>query len=66
MVEDRVTMDLMTAFYRNLWDKKLSKAESLRQAQLTVGFGRTESPTAGKTQLAPELWAAWTLSGDWR
>jgi CHAT domain-containing protein/tetratricopeptide (TPR) repeat protein len=74
MVEDRVTTDLMTAFYRNLWDKKLSKAESLRQAQLTVGFGLAEAtqtnakapPTTTKAQLAPELWAAWTLSGDWR
>jgi CHAT domain-containing protein/tetratricopeptide (TPR) repeat protein len=33
-VEDSATRMLMTEFYRNLWEKKLPKAEALRQAQL--------------------------------
>ena len=35
-VNDVATMVLMEEFYRNLWEKKLSKREALRQAQLTV------------------------------
>ena len=33
-VEDRATMVLMTRFYRNLWEKKMSKLDSLREAQI--------------------------------
>ena len=35
-VNDVATMVLMEEFYRNLWEKKLSKREALRQAQLTI------------------------------
>jgi CHAT domain-containing protein len=35
-VDDNATQALMTEFYRNLWEKKLSTLESLRQAQLTM------------------------------
>ena len=35
-VNDVATMVLMEEFYRNLWEKKLSKREALRQAQLKV------------------------------
>jgi CHAT domain-containing protein len=35
-VDDEATKALMVEFYRNLWEKKLSKLESLRQAQLTM------------------------------
>ena len=35
-VDDRATQALMVEFYKNLWEKKLSKLESLRQAQLTM------------------------------
>lgn len=35
-VSDDATCALMAEFYRNLWEKKLSKVESLRQAQLAV------------------------------
>jgi CHAT domain-containing protein len=35
-VSDEATRALMTEFYRNLWEKKLSRIESLRQAQLTM------------------------------
>ena len=33
-VPDRATQMLMTRFYENLWDKKMSKLEALRQAQI--------------------------------
>jgi CHAT domain-containing protein len=35
-VNDEATQALMALFYRNLWEKKLSPAEALRQAQLTL------------------------------
>ena len=35
-VDDVPTLVLMEEFYRNLWEKKLSKREALRQAQLTL------------------------------
>jgi CHAT domain-containing protein len=35
-VNDGATQALMTLFYRNLWEKKLSPAQALRQAQLTL------------------------------
>jgi CHAT domain-containing protein len=35
-VEDDATRALMTEFYRNLWGRKLPKAEALRQAQLRL------------------------------
>jgi len=35
-VPDEATQRLMSEFYKNLWEKKLSKLESLRQAQLTM------------------------------
>ncbi len=41
-VDDVATQTLMIEFYRNLWEKKLSKGEALRQAQLEMirGFDR--------------------------
>jgi CHAT domain-containing protein len=35
-VSDAATSVLMEEFYANLWQKRLSRAEALRQAQLTV------------------------------
>jgi CHAT domain-containing protein/tetratricopeptide (TPR) repeat protein len=35
-VDDQATQALMVEFYRNLWERKLSKVEALRQAQLTM------------------------------
>src|SRR5262249_52995003 len=35
-VDDGATQALMSLFYRNLWEKKLSPPEALRQAQLTL------------------------------
>ena len=79
-VDDTATQVLMIEFYRNLWDKKLSKTESPRQAQLTM-LNRYDSrqqklvsrglklvtPAQGSEEsapLAPYYWAAFMLSGD--
>ena len=35
-VDDNGTRTLMEEFYKNLWEKKLGKLESLRQAQLAM------------------------------
>jgi CHAT domain-containing protein/tetratricopeptide (TPR) repeat protein len=78
-VPDRATQELMTRFYHNLWHKKLSKVEALRQAQLWLlregardpgllrAFERPGRPPASKGgRVSPEFWAAFVLSGDWR
>jgi CHAT domain-containing protein len=55
-VPDAPTADLMTEFYRNLTEKKLDKAQSLRQAMLHI----LNNP---KTK-DPSQWAAFTLIGE--
>jgi CHAT domain-containing protein len=79
-VDDSATHALMVEFYRNLWEQKLGKLESLRQAQLAMirrydpkrarmseprGLTLTTKDRREPT-LAPFHWAAFTLSGDWR
>ena len=55
-VPDAPTAELMTEFYRNRTEKKLDKAQSLRQAMLHI----LHNP---KTQ-DPRQWAAFTLIGE--
>jgi len=54
-VPDTPTAELMTEFYTNLNQKKLDKAQSLRQAMLKV---------MGKNPDNPKAWAAFTLLGE--
>jgi CHAT domain-containing protein len=73
-VNSAATRWLMIDFYRNLWQKKMTRIEALRQAQLKMLRG--EFPPPGKAvddqspdksrRLSPFFWAAFTLSGDWR
>ena len=74
-IPDRATMQLMQRFYENLWDKKMSKLDALREAQIWMlkegrqrGLDLEEpgpkKPTSGR--LPPRYWAAFVLSGDWR
>ena len=53
-VPDESTAFLMTEFYKNWKDRKLTKAQSLRQAMLTT---RTKYPR-------PLDWAAFSLIGE--
>jgi CHAT domain-containing protein/Flp pilus assembly protein TadD len=54
-VPDAPTAELMTEFYRNWQEKKLDKAQALRQAMLTI----MKRPNA-----KPRDWAAFTLIGE--
>ena len=78
-VDDRATQSLMSDFYENLWEKKMSKGEALRQAQITMlregirggkSGQRSLVPVEGSgdstTRPTPYSWAAFVLSGDWR
>ncbi len=53
-VPDAETALLMTQFYRNVQEKKLDKAQALRQAMLTVMQDHRD----------PRKWAAFTLIGE--
>jgi CHAT domain-containing protein len=57
-VDDRVTAELMTRFYRALLVDGQGPAEALRQAQLSI---RRETAWH-----APYYWAGFLFQGDWR
>jgi CHAT domain-containing protein len=73
-VDDLVTRFLMERFYRNLWEKEMSRLEALREAQLYVldhpeeirGSELVETDAEAKPRTSPRYWASFTLSGDWR
>ena len=78
-VDDDATKTLMIEFYTNLWSRRLSTLEALRQAQLSMlrhynpiqkalnrGALISSDPLTTSFGLAPYYWAAFTLSGDWR
>ena len=60
-VPDEETKALMGAFYTNLWQKKLSPLESLRQAQLAML--RSYDPQAGRLR-APDFSQAARAADD--
>ncbi|MEC4851492.1 MAG: tetratricopeptide repeat protein [Jaaginema sp. PMC 1079.18] len=56
-VDDAATAEMMTRFYRLLWQEGLSPPEALRAAQLEM---------QRETQWTePFYWAAFTLQGEW-
>lgn len=57
-VNDEATAILMAQLYRNLSDRQITKAEALRQAQLTV----LRNP---KFRQHPFFWAPYVLVGNW-
>jgi CHAT domain-containing protein len=69
-VPDGKTSQLMQRFHMNLWHKKMSKLDALRDAQLWMmrTGGKELSPDNGAStaRVAPYYWAAFVLSGDWR
>jgi CHAT domain-containing protein/Tfp pilus assembly protein PilF len=79
-VDDSATQVLMKEFYSNLWQKKLGKLESLRQAQLRMlreydpkqrklasrGLDVSAGDASDTPRGSPFFWAAFVLSGDWR
>ena len=76
-VDDRVTQFLMERFYRNLWQKKMTRLDAMREAQLYLlknpqqvsellrSVKRAED-SQKFSDVSPFYWAAFTLSGDWR
>jgi CHAT domain-containing protein len=75
-VPDQPTQVLMEQFYSNLWQKKMSKLEALRAAQLWMlregkthpgvarGMEREDAPKPDKTGRLPAYyWAAFMMSG---
>jgi CHAT domain-containing protein/Tfp pilus assembly protein PilF len=72
-VHDAATSMLMQRFYENLWDKKLGKLESLREAQIWMLRQQgSRNPALAANQagssapLPPFFWAPFFISGDWR
>src|SRR5262249_51363485 len=68
-VPDDATEALMVEFYRNLWERQLSRLESLRQAQIALLEGKVYRPREADAnapkRLPPYHWAAFVLSGSW-
>jgi CHAT domain-containing protein len=64
-VEDGATALLMEEFYTNLWQRKLSRLEALRQAQLTV-LRHPERVAERRKELAAELAARAIKTGKAR
>jgi CHAT domain-containing protein len=68
-----VTSDpLMVEFYDNLWIKKMSRIEALRQAQLKIMHEGIKYLPKERTRghenalLPPFFWGGFVLAGDWR
>jgi CHAT domain-containing protein len=57
-VQDRTTAELMTRFYRALWQDRLPAAAALRKAQ--------QSLSSDPRYKDPYSWAGFVLQGDWR
>jgi len=57
-VDDRATSELMTRFYTALLREKLSPAQALRQAQLSL--------LREERWRAPYYWAGFIFQGEWR
>jgi CHAT domain-containing protein len=55
-VDDIATKDLMVEFYQNWYEKRMTKAQAMRQAMLEVM----------KTHEKPSKWAAFTIMGEAR
>ena len=79
-IHDAATRLLMMRFYRNLWQKKMSKQESLREAQLWIIRSARAAERSGRKPTSatldsnelpshlqhPFIWAPFILSGDGR
>jgi CHAT domain-containing protein len=73
-VDDRATQELMIKFYDNLWNKRLSRIEALRQSQIWMlregskdeGIVPRANGQPHSDGAPPYFWAAFVLSGEWR
>ncbi len=60
-VPDDVTRELMTEFYRQLWEEGRGKSEALWLAKQHI---RSRKDASGRPRYALRDWAGWILSGD--
>ncbi|MCA9072957.1 MAG: CHAT domain-containing protein, partial [Planctomycetaceae bacterium] len=78
-VNDRATRLIMEHFYRNLWEKEMTRLDALREAQIWIlknpeSISGGPDSTRGATVIedthnhrgSPYYWGAFVLSGDWR
>ena len=77
-VDDHATNAMMTEFYEILAKREVGMLEALRRAQIAMRdhFTMTDKKIdrgldppqrdAGPSRPTPRIWAAFTLSGDWR
>ncbi len=63
-VSDESTLQLVSAFYENLVNSGVSKAEALRQAQIKL-IQAKQYPEINNQYNNPFYWAAFTLIGNW-
>ena len=63
-VNDESTFNLISEFYTNLRKSGMSKAEALRQAQITL-INAKKIPGVNKQYDNPAYWAPFILSGNW-
>jgi CHAT domain-containing protein/tetratricopeptide (TPR) repeat protein len=63
-VSDRSTYELISEFYTNLIERKMTKAESLRQAQIKLIKTKQEDRINDDFD-NPFFWSAFVLIGDW-
>jgi CHAT domain-containing protein len=62
-VRDEETVELMTGFYRRLWERGQGASDALRGARLEM-LERNRARYRGDAR--PSSWGAFVLSGDWR
>jgi CHAT domain-containing protein len=79
-VDDRATCMLMERFYQNLWERRLTKLQALREAQLWMlneGANSNagarglklldeQTPDNATRRIPPYYWAPFVLTGKWR
>jgi CHAT domain-containing protein len=76
-VDDDATAAFMEEFYRNVFERRLDKAEGFRRAQVAMLWrydpaARRLRPEPARADAAVPVplpaayWAAFVLSGDWR
>lgn len=70
-VDNNATVALMREFYKNLWEEKQSRVESLQNAKRTirdrfdVQTARLREPGTNGPPAPVIIWAPFVLSGDW-
>jgi CHAT domain-containing protein/tetratricopeptide (TPR) repeat protein len=61
-IQDESSAELMSDFYRNLWERGLGRVAALRRAQLDL----LSQNRAEHGDPRPATWGAFVLSGEWR